>query len=243
MAKTGKDWFSSWFDTPYYHILYRERGYEEAGLFMKKITSFLDLPQGSSILDLACGKGRHSIFLNKLGFDVTGVDLSPNSIAFARQFENSSLHFRVHDMCIPMDKKFDAVLNLFTSFGYFDQEEDNLRTIRAIKAELKENGYGVIDFMNTKKVVRNLVPSEVKEVKGIEFNITRFYHEGHILKNVTFEDEGESYNFTEKVKALTLTDFQNYFKKAGINLMQAFGSYQLEEFDEKESDRLILVFN
>ncbi|GHA50642.1 methyltransferase [Salinimicrobium marinum] len=243
MAKTLENWFSSWFDTPYYHILYRDRGYEEAGLFMKNLTSFLRLPKGSTILDLACGKGRHSLFLSKLDFEVTGVDLSQNSIEFAKQFENSKLHFQVHDMCKPMDKEFDAVFNLFTSFGYFEAEEDNFRTIKAIKEELKEEGHGVIDFMNVKKVIRNLIPSEVKTVKGIDFRITRNYHGGYILKNIAFHDEDESYNFTEKVKALTLEDFKEYFDRAGINLKHIFGSYQLEKYDEKESDRLILVFS
>lgn len=243
MAKTVEKWFSSWFDTPYYHILYKDRGYEEAGVFMKNLTSFLKLQEGSSILDLACGKGRHSIFLSKLGFEVTGVDLSPKSIEFAKQFENSNLHFQVHDMCEPMDKEFDAVLNLFTSFGYFDEEEDNFRTIRAIKEELKDDGYAVIDFLNVKKVIHNLVPSEVKTIKGIEFHITRNFHKGYILKNIRFEDEGVRYNYTEKVKALTLDNFKEYFERAGINLKHLFGSYQLEEFNEKESDRLILVFS
>ena len=243
MAKTGKNWFSSWFDSPYYHILYKDRGYEEAGLFMKNLTSFLKLPQGAKILDLACGKGRHSIFLNKLGFDVTGVDLSQNSIVFAKQFENSSLHFKVHDMCKPMDTKFDAVFNLFTSFGYFDDEEDNFKTIKAIREETKPEGCGVIDFMNVKKIIRNLVPTEVKAVKGIDFHITRSYQNGYILKNITFEDNGNSYDFTESVKALTLDDFRDYFHRAGINLLHCFGSYQLEEFSERESDRLILVFS
>lgn len=242
MVKTEKNWFAAWFDTPYYHILYRDRGYEEAGIFMKNLTSFLELPKGASILDLACGKGRHSIFLSKLGFDVTGVDLSPDSIAFAKRFESSNLQFQVHDMCKPMGRNFDAVFNLFTSFGYFDREEDNYNTIRAIKEELKENGCGVIDFMNVKKVIRSLVPSEIKRVQGTDFYITRYHHDGFILKNIRFEDEGEVHSFTERVKALTLQDFKNYFQRAGIELLHCFGSYKLEPFDEKHSDRLILVF-
>ncbi len=242
MTKTGKNWFSSWFNTPYYHILYRDRGYEEAGFFMKTLTNFLDLRPSAKVLDLACGKGRHSIFLNKLGFDVTGVDLSLNSIAFAKQFENSSLKFQVHDMCKPMNTKFDAVFNLFTSFGYFDEEEDNFRTIQAIKAETAPNGYGVIDFMNVEKVISNLVPSEVKTVKGIEFHITRSFENGYIFKNISFQDKGESFNYTEKVKALTLRHFEEYFDRAGITLLHCFGNYHLENFSERESDRLILVF-
>lgn len=243
MELAEKKWFSSWFDTPYYHILYKSRGNEEARAFMKNLLSFLKLPQGSSILDLACGKGRHSIFLNELGYDVTGVDLSFNSIAYAGQFENEKLRFKQHCMCTPVGEKFDAVFNLFTSIGYFENEEDNLRTIKAIKADLKPGGYGVIDFMNVKKVIQNLVPAEEKHVKGINFKISRRVENGFILKDIKFTDEGEDFFYTEKVKAITLEGFLSYFEEAGINLLHTFGNYELEAFDKKESDRLILVFN
>ena len=111
-----ENWFVSWFDTPYYHILYKDRDYSEAQLFMDNITNYLNLPEQAKILDLACGKGRHSIYLNQLGFDVTGADLSENSILEAKKAENDTLHFEVHDMRIPFEDKFDAVFNLFTSF-------------------------------------------------------------------------------------------------------------------------------
>ena len=242
MAITVQNWFSSWFDTPYYHILYKDRGYAEAQLFMKNLTSFLNLKPGARILDLACGKGRHSVYLNKLRFDVTGVDLSPSSIEYASQFENDSLHFKVQCMCKAMPEEFDAVFNLFTSFGYFERDEDNFRTIASIKEELAPGGYGVIDFMNVKKVIPNLVPEELKTVKGIEFHLTRAHVNGYILKNINFEDEGTLYHFTERVKSLTLNDFQKYFSRAGITLKHVFGNYHLEEFDEASSDRLILIF-
>ena len=242
MELAANRWFSSWFDTPYYHILYKNRGDEEAQEFMQNLVNFLKLPKGASILDLACGKGRHSVYLNKLGFDVTGVDLSANSIAYAKQFENEHLHFHTHCMCKPVGEKYDAVFNLFTSLGYFDDERENKESIIAIKEEIKEGGWGVIDFMNVKKVIDNLVPSEVKTVKGIDFHISRRVEDGFILKDIEFEDEGEDYAFTEKVKAFTLEKFLDYFQEAGIELVHTFGNYNLEPFDKNTSDRLILVF-
>ena len=243
MELAQQNWYSEWFDTPYYHILYKERDDEEAQLFMKNLVAFLKLEPGASILDLACGKGRHSIYLNKLGFNVTGVDLSENSITHARRFQNENLKFKVHCMCEPVDKKFDAVFNLFTSLGYFENEEDNFDAISAIKKELKEGGFGVIDFMNVHKVVENLIPSEVKSVDGIDFKITRCLKNDYILKKIEFEDEGQNHSYLEKVRAFSLNDFKNFFDEAGINLLHIFGTYDLEEYDEKKSDRLILVFN
>ncbi|MEG9326931.1 class I SAM-dependent methyltransferase [Salinimicrobium catena] len=243
MELAEKNWFSSWFDTPYYHILYKDRNDDEAWEFMQNLVSFLDLPKNATILDLACGKGRHSVFLNQLGYNVTGVDLSENSIRHARQFENHSLRFYTHCMCEPVDEKFDAVFNLFTSLGYFENEKDNLNSIKAIKQELKPGGYGVIDFMNVKKVIQTLVPEENKTVQGIDFEINRRFKDGYVMKDIRFTDEDIDHSYTEKVQALTLDDFQKYFQEAGIVLKHTFGNYRLERFDEQNSDRLILVFN
>ena len=96
----SENWFASWFDTPYYHILYKDRNYREAQIFMDNLTHYLNLPEKAKVLDLACGKGRHSIYLNQLGFDVVGADLSENSIAIASKNSNDTLHFQVHDMNI-----------------------------------------------------------------------------------------------------------------------------------------------
>jgi len=242
MQKDTENWFVSWFDTPYYHILYKERDDDEAGVFMKNLTNFLSLSKNAEILDLACGKGRHARYLNKMGFNVTGIDLSPSSIAHAKQFEKEGLQFKVHDMCLPFPKKFDAVFNLFTSFGYFENEQDNLRTIKAIKAELKSNGLGVIDFMNASFVKNNLVPSETKTIEGISFTIKRSIKDGYIIKEIYFENNNEAFNYIEKVKAISLSDFKAYFKKAGVELLYQFGDYQLNPFDEETSNRLILIF-
>jgi len=242
MLKDSTMWYASWFDTPYYHTLYKDRNHTEASNFMDNLTHYLSLEKGEKILDLACGKGRHSIYLNSLGYDVTGVDLSKNSIEYASQFENDTLKFRVHDMCRPYDERFSAVFNLFTSFGYFDKEEDNLNTIKAIKADLNEQGFGVIDFMNVDYIIENLVPKESKEVDGIVFHIKRYVQDGYIFKEIRFNDKDEDFSFTEKVKAITLTDFEKYLEKADVHLLDIFGDYQLQKFNSKTSPRLILIF-
>ena len=210
---------------------------------MKTLTSFLNLRPQAEILDLACGRGRHSIYLNKLGFKVTGVDLSSKSIAFAKVFETDTLTFKEYDMSKVYPKKFDAVFNLFTSFGYFENEEDNLNTIRSIKKELNEEGVGVIDFLNVEYVQKNLVAFETKIIDEIKFYIKRSIKNGYIYKEINFRYDDQDYTYTEKVKALSLNDFKNYFKKAGINLLFIFGDYQLNKFQPENSSRLILIFN
>lgn len=238
----SKNWFVSWFDSPYYHILYKDRDIAEAELFVDNITQFLNLPDQAKVLDLACGKGRHSIYLNSLGYSVLGADLSENSIKKAKNFENETLKFKVHDMRLPFDEKFDAVLNLFTSFGYFENDADNLTTLKAIQNSLNDYGFGVIDFMNVNYITKNLVPNEIKVVDGISFHIKRYITDNHIYKEIYFEDKGENYNFTEKVQLLNLQNFEQLMEEAEIYLLAIFGDYKLKKFHKEESERLIMIF-
>jgi SAM-dependent methyltransferase len=237
-----ENWFASWFDSPYYHILYKERNDREAQLFMDNLTHYLNLPEKAKVLDLCCGKGRHAIYLNQLGFDVIGADLSENSITEAQKNSNKNLHFQVHDMREVFEDKFDAIFNLFTSFGYFENDKDNLTTLKAIKESLTEHGFAVIDFMNVANVLNTLVPEEVKTVDGIDFHIKRYLKDGHIYKEIDFEDKEQKYHFTEKVKALTLKDFEEMMEESGIFLLDIFGDYKLKKFHKTESERLIMIF-
>ncbi|MFS8082300.1 MAG: class I SAM-dependent methyltransferase, partial [Ginsengibacter sp.] len=111
-------WFKEWFNSPYYHKLYFNRDKVEAADFINRLVGYLNPPADSKMLDMACGKGRHSIQLASKGFDVTGVDLSEDSILSAKKFENNHLHFFVHDMRLPFwINYFDYGFNFFTSFG------------------------------------------------------------------------------------------------------------------------------
>lgn len=242
MTKLTEKWYASWFDTSYYHTLYKDRDYTEAQAFMDNLTNYINLPEHGKILDLACGKGRHSIYLNKLGYNVTGVDLSEQSIKHAKQFENDTLKFDVHDMTKPYPETFDAVFNLFTSFGYFETDECDLHTIKSIKAELNESGFAVIDFMNPEYVINNLVSENTKTVDDIDFLQKRRVENGHIIKDISFTADGEDFNFQERVKAINLQDFEVLFKKADVHLLDVFGDYKLNAFDAKTSQRLIMIF-
>lgn len=238
----SENWFASWFDTPYYHILYKDRNYREAQIFMDNLTHYLNLPENAKVLDLACGKGRHSIYLNQLGFTVLGVDLSENSIEIANKNANDTLKFQVHDMRETFDDKFDAVFNLFTSFGYFDNDDDNLKTLIAIKESLSDYGFAVIDFMNVPFVLDNLVAEETKTVDEIDFHLKRYLKDGFIIKEIDFEDKGEKFHFEEKVRALTLDVFNRMMEEAGIYLLDTFGDYKLKKYHKNTSERLIMIF-
>lgn len=236
-----KDWFTDWFNTPYYHILYKERNDEEAQFFMKKITSFLNLPKTAHILDLPCGKGRHAVFLNSLGYKVTGSDLAKNSILAAKAFENNTLNFSVHDMRQPLNNKYDAVFNLFTSFGYFEDDKEDIGILENIKRGLNKDGFFVFDFLNAEKVKLNLVTTETKTVDQITFNIKREIKNGFIYKHISFSVEGKNHAFTERVKYLDLDKMTSFFGKVGFTITNVFGNYHLNTYEDKTSDRLIII--
>lgn len=235
-----QDWFESWFDTEYYHILYNDRDEKEAEDFMRKLTAFLPLKENSKILDLPCGRGRHAVFLNTLGYDVTGADISNNSLSFAKQFENTSLHFEYHDMRDPFEAEFDAIFNLFTSFGYFD-DTTNIQVLKNLKKGLKKDGLLVVDYLNIDHVKKNLIADETITKKGIDFHIQRSIDEDHIIKEISFDIKGKNHHYVEKVKHLSLEKFNHYFATAGLQIQHCFGEYDLSEFNVEESSRLILI--
>lgn len=238
-----KQWFDEWFNTIYYHILYKHRDYDEAAAFLDHLINYFEIKPNANILDLACGKGRHAIYLNQKGFDVTGVDLSEENIKFAKKKENDSLHFAVHDMrdVFSVDQ-FDYVFNLFTSFGYFDSKEENLGVIDATIKSLRPGGKFLLDFLNPYVVINHLVHEEDKTIDNIHFQIRREYtNDEFILKNITVDDHGQHYEFQEKVKAIRRTDFLDYFNKIDLKVLDIFGDYELSTYKKEESQRLIFV--
>ena len=235
------DWFEDWFDTKYYHILYKNRDDVEAKQFIFGLMEQLELKSGMKLLDLACGKGRHSKTLNDLGYNVLGVDLSKKSIADAEKSTNSGLSFQVHDMreVIP-NHSFDAIFNLFTSFGYIDSPQDNERMCLSISKMLEPGGRLVIDFMNARKVIESLVLREQKTIQGVSFDIARRYDGLHIYKEIQIEDKSHHFTYTERVQALELADF-HVLLEPYFEIDHVFGSLDLKPFEVEESDRLIII--
>ena len=238
---TEQAWFASWFDTNYYHILYKNRDDNEASYFIENLFNRLNL-SNEYVLDLACGKGRHSIFMNSLGLNVLGVDLSENSISLASSFSNDKLEFKVHDMRnVIENNSFDVVFNLFTSFGYFDSDADNHSVLKSVYMMLNHNGKLVIDFMNAHKVINNLVKEETKLLDEIQFDITRNYDGKFITKNISISDKGDKFAYQEKVRAFFKEDFYQLLNENGFTVESVFGDFSLNDFEKETSDRLILI--
>ncbi len=234
-----QEWFASWFDSPYYPILYQHRDYREAEAFIKELLAFLNPPKDAHFLDLACGRGRHSVFLHQHGYKVTGMDLSPDSIADALKQKKSGLNFLVHDMRKPLPGSYHYILNLFTSFGYFNDQEDNLKVLKNIRKALRPNGTLVLDFMNVEKIIPELIPFEEKELDGIHFTLQRSVENGCIVKDIHIDDSEHIHHFQERVQALDRTAFEALFVKAGLEVTGVWGNYGGSEFLPAFSPRLI----
>lgn len=235
-------WFKDWFNTPYYHLLYGERDEREAEQFIQELVAFLKPEKGSVFLDLACGKGRHANDIASYGFTVYGVDLSCESIYFAQKSKAPNVHFSVHDMRQTFKPDFfNYIVNLFTSFGYFEDKNDNLMALDAVVNDLKNGGIFIQDYFNASKVLKSAVPLYHKEVGGIHFEIQKEIFDTCIVKSISFQDKGQKFNFTEKVSLFKLQDFEEMYSKVGLQILHTFGDYSLNPFNKESSDRLLII--
>jgi SAM-dependent methyltransferase len=239
-----KEWYKAWFNSPFYHKLYFERDENEARQFIQRLLNYLKPPSGSRMLDVACGRGRHSKLLAAHGYDVTGIDLSFDSIQYAQQFETENLHFYQHDMRLPMwINYFDYAFNFFTSFGYFATRREHDDAVSTISKSVKQGGLALFDYLNVHYVEDRLVHNEVKTVGTTQYEIHRWMEEDHFYKKITVSDPAldTPKDFTEKVAKLSLGDFTDMLSFQDMQVVDVFGDYELNSFDVRKTPRMIVV--
>jgi len=237
-------WYKDWFNSPFYHKLYFERDDKEAEAFISTLINHLTPAPGSYMLDVACGRGRHSRILAEKGFSVTGIDISFDSIAFAKKFENENLEFYQHDMRLPFRVNyFDHAFNFFTSFGYFKTRREHDDAIRTIANGLKPGGIFVIDYLNVHYSEDHLVYNEEKKLNGTVYEIHRWHDETHFYKKIIISDPllHHSLNYTEKVSKFSFGDLNDMLSYHGLQVQEVFGDYQLGNYDVRTKPRLIIV--
>jgi SAM-dependent methyltransferase len=196
------------------------------------------------MLDVACGKGRHSKTLASLGFNVTGIDISPDSIAFAKQFEKDNLSFYVHDMRLPSwGNYFDYAFNFFTSFGYFNTKREHDDAIRTIAKSLKPGGIFVIDYLNVHYAEDHLRHNDQKNIGETGYAIQRWDDETHFYKKITVTDPSltKPIAYTEKVAKFSLGDFTEMFAFQGLQVQEVFGDYHFSSYHVRNTPRMILI--
>ncbi len=240
--QVNKPWFQQWFDSHYYHLLYQDRDNAEARYFIDNLLSYLPISKGARLLDMACGIGRHAEYLAESGYQVIGFDIAEDQIKQAKKKENDNLCFYRHDMRKPFNLgSFDTILNLFTSFGYFEEDSDNHHVLVNVNNALKVGGFLVLDFMNLHYVLNNLKPQETREFDGVTFHLNRYLENGFVKKDIVVNDKDRIHHFKEKVRALDIDNFEGYMKDAKFTIHKVFGNYDLEVFNSKSSERLIIL--
>ena len=240
----AKEWYKDWFNSPFYHKLYFDRDDTEAQQFILRLLDHMKPSKDCRMLDIACGRGRHSRFLAEQGYDVTGIDLSFDSIAYAKQFEHEHLHFYQHDMRLPAwINYFDIAFNFFTSFGYFNTRREHDDAMRTIVKCIRKKGMLLFDYLNVHYVEERLVHNEVISIETTQYDIHRWMDESHFYKKITITDpsEDQSHEFTEKVAKLSLGDFTDMLSFQGMQVAEVFGDYNLNGYDVRKTPRMIIL--
>ena len=186
-------WFEEWFNHPLYLEVYSHRDNDEAARCIQTILSITGLelkePASLSILDIACGAGRHALELARLGYTVTGNDLSPFLLEEARKkaLKNKlQLKLTCCDMRhIPASGQFDLVVQLFTSFGYFDLKQDDQLVLNRAYGALKPGGWYVLDLLNPVPLARNLVSHSRRTAGDLALLEERAFENDRITKSIT----------------------------------------------------------
>ncbi len=236
-------WFEDWFDSPYYHELYSDRDENEAADFIDKLITFLHPSANATMLDVACGKGRHAIQLASKGFDVTGIDLSEKSIKAALTAENDKLHFYRHDMRQPFRiNYFDYAFNFFTSFGYFDSYRENSNAMRTMVQSLKNKGTLIIDYLNVPYAENHFNDGFTKVCGPVTYCIKKWQDTRHFFKQIIIEDKRtvSPIIYTEKVAKFLLSDFEGFLREQGMIIENLWGDYKLSTYNSELSGRLII---
>ncbi|MEO8961478.1 MAG: class I SAM-dependent methyltransferase [Ginsengibacter sp.] len=240
----ARSWYKEWFNSSYYHKLYIKRDNAEAAGFISHLIDYLKPAPGSLMLDIACGRGRHSIQLAQMDFDVTGIDLSENNILKAKESENDHLHFFNHDMRLPFwINYFNYAFNLFTSFGYFDTRREHDNAIRTIAQSLKPNGIVVIDYLNVHYEEKYLVTKTEMEINDVAYHITKWFDETHFHKKIIVKDKrlNDVLVFRERVAKFSLGDFTEMLTCQNVQIQEVFGDYYLADYNLNESPRMIII--
>ena len=241
-----KEWYKDWFSSDEYLNLYPHRDDEDADNLLDLILIETNPVKNASVLDAACGAGRHAINLVSRGYHVVGFDLSKSLLRVAKQdaFKKKVV---VDLFCgdlrkISLNKKFDLILNLFTSFGYFLSDEENFSFVRSAYHMLNDNGFYVLDFLNSNYIRNNLILETVREFENKKVTEQRRIQVDRVVKQITIQNGLTKNSYAESVQLYSKEKIVSEFEKIGFNWCKEFGDYDGSIFDVDKSQRLILCF-
>jgi SAM-dependent methyltransferase len=253
-GETDAEWFADWFASDFYLKLYSHRDHDEAEECVDLILratgfdhelSHHEATRAPRALDLACGPGRHAIALARRGFDVTAVDLSPTLLQYARAEAEAvgvPITFLQSDMrAIEFDGEFDLGVQLFSSFGYFEDESDDLLVLRHMHNSLHRGGSYALDLMNERWLARNLVKHSERAFDDIAVIEDRWIADGRVVKRIAIPTNGQTVHFTESVRLFSPELITGMLQHTGLVPEKWFGDYDGSPYDSEESKRMIII--
>lgn len=230
-------WYQEWFGQEYLE-LYSHRNDEEARLQVEFFRSRVGAVPGP-VLDLACGSGRHLAELRSRGYHAVGLDLSWVLLSTARDRDPELPLARADMRRLPFcDHSIAGLVNFFTSFGYFDNEDDNLEVVREMSRVLLKNAPFLFDFMNVHRELDRLVATETRVLEGQEVTIERWFDSTSGTLNKRIRMGGRS--FIERVRGYELDEVTALFTAGGLRIESVHGDFDGAPFD-RESPRLIVI--
>ena len=241
-----KEWYKDWFASKDYLAVYKHRNLEDTEKLVKLIISNIHISGDASVLDAACGAGRYSIKFSELGYSVTAFDLSSTLLDIAKseaEIRNCKINFQLADIReFFTTEKFDLVLSLFTSFGYFDSDEENFIFINNAYNMLNKNGYYVLDYLNKDYLENNLVGNTEKNIEDKKIFESREIRNNRVEKKITIVNENDSSEYLESVKLYSYSQLVDKFNSIGFKEIKVFGDYEGNEYQSKTSERCIIIF-
>lgn len=233
-------WYTEWFGTRYYKLLYGHRDEGDARAWAEAIMERAGLTAGQELLDMGCGRGRHARWFAARGLRVTGIDLSAESIQEARR-ECPDAEFAVHDMRLPFAReRFDVAVCLFTSLGYSADRGDDQRALETAATALKPGGLFVLDLMNGAIVRKELIQEDCQVESDVRFTLQRRVEGDTIIKDIHVDDQGCSHRFTERVHAWTVEEVTTMISRAGLHVEAVTDGPDPVPFDPARSDRIVM---
>ncbi|MBO0780725.1 MAG: methyltransferase domain-containing protein [Ktedonobacteraceae bacterium] len=228
---SNKPWYERFFGKDYLRIYEPFLTPEKTAREVSAITDLLNLPPGSTILDLCCGYGRHTLPLAQLGYQMTGLDINEEFLQRGRQAaeeENLLIHWIRSDMRqIPAHQEFDAIINIFTSFGYLASEEENQKVLEQVQHALKPDGLFLLETVYQPRVLRAFTPHGITHyddglivVEERRIDLFSSRNEVHITM---FFPDGRRSEQRQSIRIYTLSELARMLNAAGMRLLAYYG--------------------